>query len=119
MKFGSPAPEPTKIPLNPCSFKSFTLMVLPTMQSAMNFTPIFFKFSISTSTMALGRRNSGIPYFNTPPISCNASKTVTSKPFFAISPAKLKPEGPEPTTATLMPLAASFSGTEMLPLWRS
>ena len=33
---------------------------------------------ISTSTILLGKRNSGIPYFNTPPISCNASNTVTS-----------------------------------------
>ena len=33
MKFGSPAPDPTNMPLNPFSFKSAMLMVLPTMVS--------------------------------------------------------------------------------------
>ena len=35
------------------------------------------------------------------------------------APAKLKPAGPEPTTATLMPLAGAISGRAMLPLSRS
>ena len=78
IKFGSPAPEATNIPLKPSAFKSSTLIVFPTMQSLIKLTPIFTRLSISTSTILLGRRNSGIPYFNTPPISCNASNTVTS-----------------------------------------
>ena len=44
MKLGSPAPEPTKMPLKPSSSNSCTLMVLPTRQSFSNFTPIFSKF---------------------------------------------------------------------------
>ena len=70
---GNPAPLATKTPLYPSSFKSSMLIVFPIIQLVMNFTPIARRFSISTSTMALGKRNSGIPYFNTPPISCNAS----------------------------------------------
>ena len=69
MKFGRPAPEPTKMPLNPLSSSCSTVMVLPTMQSVWKCTPIFLRLSISTSTILFGRRNSGIPYFNTPPIS--------------------------------------------------
>ena len=33
MKFGSPAPEPTNIPLKPCSSSSSTVIVFPTMVS--------------------------------------------------------------------------------------
>ena len=78
MNRGSPAPDATKKPLNPCSFKSSMLMVLPTMQSFTNVTPIFERLSISTSTILLGSLKPGMPYFSTPPISCNASNTVTS-----------------------------------------
>ena len=92
---------------------------LATMQSLMNVTPILARFSISTSTILLGRRNSGIPYFSTPPISCSASNTVTSYPYLAISPAKDSPAGPEPITATLIPFFSPTSGTEICPLSRS
>ena len=119
MKFGNPAPEATKIPLKPSSSNCSTLIVLPTIQSLINVTPIWDRLSISTSTILLGRRNSGIPYFNTPPISCNASNTVTSYPYFAISPAKERPAGPEPITATLTPFFSAISGTEICPLSRS
>ena len=119
MKFGSPAPEATNMPLNPSSSSCSTLNVLPMMQSLMNFTPIWARFSISTSTTLLGKRNSGIPYFNTPPISCSASNTVTSYPYFAMSPAKESPAGPEPITAILMPFFSLISGTEICPLSRS
>ena len=78
MKLGRPAPDPTKMPLKPCSSSSFTLTVLPTRQSFSNFTPMRSKFRISTSTILFGRRNSGMPYFSTPPISWRASNTVTS-----------------------------------------
>ena len=78
IKLGKPAPEATNIPLKPSSFKSSTLIVFPTMQSLMKVTPILTRLSISTSTILFGRRNSGIPYFNTPPISWSASNTVTS-----------------------------------------
>ena len=75
MKLGNPAPEPTKIPLKPFSFKSSILMVLPTIVSVWKCTPMRRRLSISTSTILFGRRNSGIPYFKTPPISCSASNT--------------------------------------------
>ena len=119
IKLGSPAPEATKIPLKPSSSNCSTLIVFPTMQSLMNVTPILARFSISTSTILLGRRNSGIPYFSTPPISCSASNTVTSYPYLAISPAKDSPAGPEPITATLIPFFSPTSGTEICPLSRS
>ena len=119
MKLGSPAPDATNMPLNPSASRSSTNIVFPTMQSVWNSTPNFLRLSISTSTMRLGRRNSGIPYFSTPPISCRASKTCTSYPFFAMSPAKLSPAGPEPTTATFMPFAGERSGSDTQPLSRS
>ena len=78
MKLGSPAPLPTKNPLNPSSLSCSMVMVFPMIQSVVNSTPSFLRFSISTSTMWLGSLNSGIPYFSTPPISCSASNTCTS-----------------------------------------
>ena len=60
------------------SLKQAMLLLDPMMQSFTKVTPILDRFSISTSTILFGRRNSGIPYFNTPPISCSASNTVTS-----------------------------------------
>ena len=78
IKFGNPAPLPTKKPLKPFSLSPSIPIVLPITQSVVNFTPAFFRFSISVSTILLGRRNSGIPYFKTPPISWSASKTCTS-----------------------------------------
>ena len=113
MKLGSPAPDATNIPLKSSASKSSTLIVFPTMQSFMNLTPILDKLSISTSTILLGRRNSGIPYFNTPPISCKASNTVTSYPCLAISPANESPAGPEPITATFMLFFSATSGTDI------
>ena len=84
------------------------VMVLPTIVSVKNLTPARRRLSISTSTIWLGNLNSGIPYFKTPPISCNASNTYTSNPRFTISPAKLNPDGPEPITATFLPLDFVF-----------
>ena len=110
IKLGKPAPEATKTPQKPSASNCFTSSVLPTIQSFIKCTPNCFRFSISWSTMALGRRNSGIPYFRTPPISCKASKTVTSYPCFTISPANDKPAGPEPTTATFFPFLAALTG---------
>ena len=78
MKFGRPAPDATNNPWKPSALRSSKLIVLPTMQSFINLTPIFSRLPISTSTIEFGRRNSGIPYLSTPPISCNASNTVTS-----------------------------------------
>ncbi len=69
IKRGKPAPLATKKPSKPSSRRSSIVAVLPTMKFVSNFTPILRRFSISTSTTLLGRRNSGIPYFNTPPIS--------------------------------------------------
>ena len=119
IKLGRPAPEATNIPLKPSSFRSSILIVFPTIQSLIKLTPILARLSISTSTILLGRRNSGIPYFSTPPISCNASNTVTSYPYFAISPANDNPAGPEPITATLIPFFSAMTGTEICPLSRS
>ena len=41
----------------------------------------------------------------TPPAAWNASKIVTSWPRLASSPAAVRPAGPEPTTATELPVA--------------
>ena len=41
-----------------------------------------------------------MPYINTPPGVCRASKIVTRCPSLAKSAAQVKPAGPEPTTAT-------------------
>ena len=78
MNRGKPAPLPTNMPKNPSSWRSWMLRVLPMMVSVWKVTPKARKPSISLSTMRLGKRNSGIPYLSTPPISCKASKTVTS-----------------------------------------
>ena len=41
-----------------------------------------------------------------------ASKTVTSKPLRASSPAQVMPDGPEPTTATFLPFLGAILGVE-------
>ena len=56
----------------------------------------------------LGQPELGDAIDSTPPGSCRASKTVTSWPCLASSPAAVSPAGPEPTTATL--LAARGAG---------
>ena len=43
----------------------------------------------------------------------SASNTVTAYPALARSPAQVRPDGPEPTTATLCPFSAGFSGTSV------
>ena len=78
MKLGRPAPDATNIPLKPSAFQIFHTDGFAYNAIFHKVTPIFAKLLISTSTILLGRRNSGMPYFNTPPISCNASNTVTS-----------------------------------------
>src|ERR1035437_2053229 len=72
---------------------------LPMMVSSLISTPIFFRFSISASIMMSGRRNSGMPYFSTPPATCNASKMVTATPRRPNSPAQATPAGPLPMMA--------------------
>ena len=54
-------------------------------------------------TSERGRRNSGMPYSSTPPISGRCSNTVTAQPSWAILIATVMPAGPEPTTATFLP----------------
>ena len=61
MKRGNPAPLPTKIPLYPCACRSSMVSVLPMMVSHWKLTPSWRRPSISLSTTALGKRNSGIP----------------------------------------------------------
>ena len=79
--------------------------VRPTITSVSISTPSFFTASTSLATIfSLGRRNSGIPYTNTPPTLCSASKIFTSYPMRARSLAQASPEGPLPMTATLCPL---------------
>ena len=61
---------------------------------------------------ASSNRLAGTPYLITPPGSGIASKTSTSNPCLASSAAQLKPAGPEPITATFVPLAGLFSRGE-------
>ena len=49
------------------SISSSTVMVRPTTVSVMIFTPKCSSRATSLATMALGRRNSGMPYTSTPP----------------------------------------------------
>src|ERR1035441_9317321 len=84
---------------------------LPMMVSSLISTPIFFRFSISASMMMSGRRNSGMPYFSTPPATCNASKTVTATPRRANSPAHARPAGPLPMMAARLVSATAATAT--------
>ena len=89
---GNPAPEPTNTASYPISNSSSMVSTLPMTISVWISTPSSFKFSISCCTIALGRRNSGMPYTSTPPARCSASKIVTSYPSFARSPAAVSPD---------------------------
>ena len=79
MNMGSPAPEPMNTASKPCSSISSSMeMVRPMTVSVAMVTPMAFNPSTSFWTMALGRRNSGMPYTSTPPARWRASNTVTS-----------------------------------------
>ena len=83
---------------------------LPMMVSSRISTPSFFMFSISASMITSGRRNSGMPYFSTPPATCSASKIVTLTPLRARSPAHARPDGPDPMMAALFCAVESICG---------
>ena len=122
MNLGRPAPEPINTASKPSSSISWSIVIdLPITTFVSILTPRLLTFSISlATTVDLGRRNSGIPYTSTPPGSCKASKIVTSYPIFARSPAHVRPEGPEPITATFLPLdSADFSGLILFSLAQS
>ena len=111
MNLGKPAPVPTKAASKPCSFKSWgRVPVRPTKKFVRNSTPIFSSMATSAATMDLGKRNSGIPYTITPPSLWKASKTVTLCPARRTSAATVNPAGPEPTTATFLPVSAAGAG---------
>ena len=82
-------------------------------------TPILRRLSISVSTIAFGRRNSGMPYMSTPPGFCSASKSVTSCPSRRTSTAKVIEAGPPPITATFRPVAGFTGGGSARPASRS
>ena len=86
--------------------------VLPMTLFVSNFTPSDSRFFTSRSIVVRGRRKDGMPYFRTPPMTCSASKIVTSAPAFARSPAHARPAGPEPTIATF-PSFPAFAGFSM------
>ena len=59
-----------------------------------------------------------MPYTRTPPGVCRASKIVTWWPLPARNAAHVKPAGPDPTTATLLPVGFT-SGICLFPRARS
>ncbi len=111
MKPGRPAPVATYTASKPRSNSSVSPYSLPTMLFSSNLTPRWRRFPVSDSTIALGRRNSGMPYTSTPPGLCSASKMVTLWPFTAMSAAMVRPAGPLPTTATRQPVFAARFGS--------
>ena len=122
MNLGRPAPEPINTASKPSSSSNWSIVIdLPITTLVSILTPNFLTFSTSwATTVDLGRRNSGIPYTNTPPASCKASNIVTSYPIFARSPAHVSPEGPEPITATFLPFfSVGFSGSTLFSLAQS
>ena len=92
---------------------------LPITASRTSSTPSFFIYSTSLSTIVFGSLNSGIPYMRTPPGLCNASNIVTSWPNFMRSAAQVRPPGPEPMTATFLPVGDGFSDIAISPDSRS
>ncbi|MBA7612365.1 hypothetical protein ES703_19601 [subsurface metagenome] len=64
----------------------------------------------------MGNLNSGMPYMSTPPATCSASKMVTLCPILASSAAAVKPAGPEPTTATFLPVGLEDLGGLATPI---
>ena len=120
MKYGSPAPVPTKTASNPSSSSSSSMVIdLPMTALHSSFAPSFRMYSTSACTISFGRRNSGMPYMSTPPALCSASKIVTSCPIWTRSPATVSPAGPAPTTATRLPVGAPIPGISTFPVTRS
>ena len=61
-------------------------------------------------TVSLGSFMQGMPYMSRPPGLSAFSKTVTSWPFCVSCQAQARPAGPEPTTATRLPVLARGVG---------
>ena len=120
MNFGRPAPVPTKTASKPSfSIRSLSLRVRPTTKLVLTSTPMASSVSISSSTMRLGSRNSGMPYIMTPPGLWNASKIVTAWPSRRTSAATVMLAGPLPITATCCPVAGLTAGGSGLRCSRS
>ncbi len=65
----------------------------------------------------MGSLNSGMPYISTPPAACRASNMVTLCPSLARSAAQVSPAGPEPITATFLPVGGASWVGDLFSLW--
>ena len=87
----------------------------PTWTEVTNRTPSFFKRFTRRWTTPLASFMPGIPYISSPPIRSDRSKTVTSWPTLFSCAAALRPAGPEPTTATRLPVRATGGAGSIQP----
>jgi hypothetical protein len=83
---------------------SWMSVVTPTCELATNSTPSSVSSSIRRSTIALSSFIAGMPYIMRPPKRSSRSCTLTWWPRRLSRAAAARPAGPEPTTATRLPL---------------
>ncbi len=94
------------------SFRNFAAgTVLPTSVLVTNFTPAFSINSTRRRTTFLSSFMFGMPYISNPPTRSARSNTVTSWPALLSCSAAASPDGPEPTTATLLSVRFAGAGT--------
>ena len=86
------------------SYKSRAEMSLPTLTFVWKRMPSSSSSRMRRCTTCLDNFMVGIPYCKRPPMASFRSKTVTQWPALLSCWAQANPEGPEPTTATFIPV---------------
>mmetsp|Transcript_5273 Transcript_5273/g.15342 ORF Transcript_5273/g.15342 Transcript_5273/m.15342 type:complete len:251 (+) Transcript_5273:803-1555(+) len=90
-----------------CEFNSLTSTFFPTSALVTNSIPSSRSRLTRRSTVSFSSFMLGIPYMSSPPMRSARSKTVTLCPIWFNWSAQANPAGPDPTTATVMPLRSS------------
>ena len=74
------------------------------MVSVLKTIPSLIKISTLLSIISFSNLKFGMPYLNSPPILSSLSKTVTLCPALLSCCAAARPAGPDPITATVLPV---------------
>ena len=86
-------------------------IVSPTAAPVRISTPSARTCSASHSAISAGSRNGTMPYVSSPPGASSRSKITTACPMRARSRAAASPAGPEPMTATRLPVGGPASNS--------
>src|SRR6476661_245471 len=95
---------PARTTASNCSRSASAVMSTPTLTPVLKTVPSEFIWSRRRSMCRFSILNSGMPYRRSPPMRSARSNTVTMCPARVSCCAAARPAGPEPTTATFLPV---------------